>query len=153
HRDPRHGRALGGGQDGGGARAQARALPVAALLRGRGLHRNARQVREARGHDQGLPDDRARRAGRIAGAGVLHVRSDRGSDREGREDGGNGLMASEFTLAILTPERTVFEGAVEYVQVPGSEGYLGVLAHHAALVTALADGTLTVRKAGGAEEE
>jgi len=62
-------------------------------------------------------------------------------------------MASEFTLAILTPERTVFEGKVEYVQVPGSEGYLGVLAHHAALVTALANGTLTVRKAGGAEEE
>jgi F-type H+-transporting ATPase subunit epsilon len=62
-------------------------------------------------------------------------------------------MASEFTLAILTPERTVFEGKVEYVQVPGSEGYLGVLAHHAALVTALANGTLTVRKSGGAEEE
>ena len=61
-------------------------------------------------------------------------------------------MASTFDLSILTPERTVFEGTVEYVQVPGSEGYLGVLAHHAALVTALAPGTLTVRKAGGAEE-
>lgn len=61
-------------------------------------------------------------------------------------------MANPFELAILTPERTVFEGAVEYVQVPGSEGYLGVLAHHAALVTALAAGMLTVRKTGGAEE-
>jgi F-type H+-transporting ATPase subunit epsilon len=61
-------------------------------------------------------------------------------------------MASEFQLSILTPERTVFDGAVEYVQVPGTEGYLGVLAHHAALVTALAEGTLTVRKPGGAEE-
>ena len=57
-----------------------------------------------------------------------------------------------FQLAILTPERTVFDGAVEYVQVPGTEGYLGVLAHHAALVTGLAPGTLTVRTAGGAEE-
>jgi F-type H+-transporting ATPase subunit epsilon len=57
-----------------------------------------------------------------------------------------------FQLAILTPERTVFDGAVEYVQVPGTEGYLGVLAHHAALVTGLAPGTLTVRKAGGSEE-
>ena len=61
-------------------------------------------------------------------------------------------MASEFALSILTPERTVFEGAVEYVQVPGTEGYLGVLAHHAALVTALMPGTLTVRKSGGGEE-
>ena len=61
-------------------------------------------------------------------------------------------MASEFALSILTPERTVFEGAVEYVQVPGTEGHLGVLAHHAALVTALMPGTLTVRKSGGAEE-
>jgi len=60
-------------------------------------------------------------------------------------------MGSPFELAILTPERTVFEGAVEYVQVSGSEGYLGVLAHHAALVTGLAPGTLTVRRAGGGE--
>jgi F-type H+-transporting ATPase subunit epsilon len=62
-------------------------------------------------------------------------------------------MASEFQLAILTPEKTVFDGAVEYVQVPGTEGYLGVLANHAALVTSLAEGTLTVRKSGGAEEQ
>jgi len=62
-------------------------------------------------------------------------------------------MAAEFQLSILTPERSVFEGAVEYVHVPGREGYLGVLAHHAALVTALATGTLTVRRAGGAEEK
>jgi F-type H+-transporting ATPase subunit epsilon len=61
-------------------------------------------------------------------------------------------MAATFQLAILTPERAVFEGTVEYIQVPGSEGYLGVLAHHAALVTALADGKLTVRKPGGADE-
>jgi F-type H+-transporting ATPase subunit epsilon len=62
------------------------------------------------------------------------------------------MMAATFELAILTPERTVFEGAVEYVQVPGSEGYLGVLAHHAALVTALQPGTLTVRDGGGREQ-
>ena len=62
-------------------------------------------------------------------------------------------MASEFQLSILTPEQSVFEGPVEYVQVPGTEGYLGVLANHAALVTALAEGTLTLRKPGGAEEQ
>ena len=39
HRHSRHGRAVGRGQDRGGARAQDRALPVAALPRGRGVHR------------------------------------------------------------------------------------------------------------------
>jgi len=62
-------------------------------------------------------------------------------------------MASTFHLSILTPEKSVYSGEVEYVQVPGSEGYLGVLAHHAALVTALAAGDLTVRRAGGTEEK
>lgn len=62
-------------------------------------------------------------------------------------------MATLFQLAILTPDRPVFEGDVEYVQVPGSEGYLGVLAHHAALVTALAQGTLTYRLPGGKDEK
>ena len=61
------------------------------------------------------------------------------------------MAVPRFDLSILTPERAVFEGKVEYVQVPGSEGYLGVLAHHAALVTELASGTLTVREPGGEE--
>ena len=60
-------------------------------------------------------------------------------------------MAATFHLSILTPERAVFEGEVEYVEVPGTEGYMGVLAHHAALVTALAAGDLKVRRAGGSE--
>ena len=61
-------------------------------------------------------------------------------------------MANLFKLSILTPERSVFEGEVQYVEAPGSEGYFGVLAHHAGLVTALARGTLLVRGAGGTEE-
>jgi F-type H+-transporting ATPase subunit epsilon len=61
------------------------------------------------------------------------------------------MAATQFELSILTPERAVFEGKVEYVQVPGSEGYLGVLAGHAALVTELASGTLTAREPGGDE--
>ena len=59
------------------------------------------------------------------------------------------MAVPQFDLSVLTPERAVFEGRVEYVQVPGSGGYLGVLAHHAALVTELAAGTLTVHKPGG----
>jgi F-type H+-transporting ATPase subunit epsilon len=58
-------------------------------------------------------------------------------------------MATLFHLSVLTPEKAVFEGSVEYVEVPGTEGYLGVLAHHAGLVTALAAGDLTVRTPDG----
>ena len=61
-------------------------------------------------------------------------------------------MAATFSLSILTPERSQFEGAVEYVEVPGTEGYFGVLANHASLVSALAPGSLTVRRAGGEVE-
>ncbi len=61
-------------------------------------------------------------------------------------------MAALFRLSILTPERTVFEGEVQYLEAPGTEGYFGVLAHHAAMVTGLATGTLTVRGATGTEE-
>ena len=57
-------------------------------------------------------------------------------------------MAAQFELSILTPERSVFDGNVEYVEVPGTQGYLGVLAHHAPLVTGIQKGTLTVRTAG-----
>jgi F-type H+-transporting ATPase subunit epsilon len=61
-------------------------------------------------------------------------------------------VANTFQLSVLTPEKTVFDGPVEYVQVPGTEGYFGVLAHHAALVSGLAPGLLTARKPGGTEE-
>jgi len=58
-------------------------------------------------------------------------------------------MAATFQLSILTPEQAVYEGVVEYVQAPGSEGYFGVLAHHAAMVTTLGEGELKVRDADG----
>lgn len=47
-----------------------------------------------------------------------------------------------FTLSIVTPERVVFERPVKSLVVPGSEGYLGVLSHHAPLITALQPGKI-----------
>lgn len=63
----------------------------------------------------------------------------------------SGRGRAHFDHSILIPERTVYQGHVEHVGVPGSEGYLGVLADHAALVTTLAAATLTARKPGGEE--
>ncbi|MDM7915333.1 MAG: F0F1 ATP synthase subunit epsilon [Candidatus Eisenbacteria bacterium] len=58
-------------------------------------------------------------------------------------------MAETFHLSLLTPERSVLEAPVESIIVPGEDGYLGVLAHHAPLIAALAPGKLTVRRADG----
>jgi F-type H+-transporting ATPase subunit epsilon len=62
-------------------------------------------------------------------------------------------MATPFHVTVLTPERTVFEGEAIHLLAPGSEGYLGVLAHHAPLLTSLKPGRLAVRTADGREHE
>ena len=54
-------------------------------------------------------------------------------------------------LEIVTPERLAYSDEVDLVQLPGSEGELGVLPHHAPLVSMLGVGELRIRK-GGAEE-
>jgi F-type H+-transporting ATPase subunit epsilon len=54
-------------------------------------------------------------------------------------------------LEIVTPERLAFSDEVDSVQLPGSEGELGVLPHHAPLISTLGVGELRIRK-GGAEE-
>jgi F-type H+-transporting ATPase subunit epsilon len=54
-------------------------------------------------------------------------------------------------LEVITPERKVYEDDVDMVIAPGSEGYLGILPHHAPLLTALGPGEFRVQK-GGVEE-
>ena len=54
-------------------------------------------------------------------------------------------------LEIVTPERLAYSDTVDAVNLPGVEGELGVLPHHAPLVSMLGVGELRIRK-GGAEE-
>ncbi len=51
-------------------------------------------------------------------------------------------------LEIVTAERVVFSEDVDAVIAPGIEGQLGVLPHHAPLMTTLMPGELLVRKGG-----
>lgn len=51
-------------------------------------------------------------------------------------------------LDIVTAERVVFSEDVDVVIAPGIEGQLGVLPHHAPLMTTLMPGELLVRKGG-----
>lgn len=57
-------------------------------------------------------------------------------------------MAELFHLSVLTPTQSVLDEEVESIVVPGSEGYLGVLAHHAPLITAVVPGKFTVKRPG-----
>ena len=52
-------------------------------------------------------------------------------------------MADTFQLEIVTPEKKVVDTAAEEVQIPGKNGYLGVLPGHAPLITELAVGEIT----------
>lgn len=54
-------------------------------------------------------------------------------------------MADTMQLEIVTPERLVVNEAVEYIEIPGKTGYLGVLPGHAPLISELAAGELTYR--------
>ncbi|MBK7142721.1 MAG: ATP synthase F1 subunit epsilon [bacterium] len=50
-----------------------------------------------------------------------------------------------FRLSIVTPEQIEYEGDVKSLTAPGSDGYLGVLSHHAPLITALKPGKIEFR--------
>ena len=50
-----------------------------------------------------------------------------------------------FQLNIVTPEKKVFDDDISSIIAPGSQGYLGILAHHAPLITDLVPGKLTVK--------
>ena len=54
-------------------------------------------------------------------------------------------------LEVITPERPVYEDDVDMVVAPASEGYVGILPHHAPLFTTLGPGEFKVKR-GGIEE-
>ena len=56
-------------------------------------------------------------------------------------------MAKTFHVQMITPDKIFYEGDVVSLVAPGEEGYLGVLADHAPLISNLRSGkiALTVR--------
>jgi F-type H+-transporting ATPase subunit epsilon len=54
-----------------------------------------------------------------------------------------------YKFKMLTPNRTAFDGEVVSVTAPGGAGYLGILAHHAPLITTLLAGDLSLRTQDG----
>jgi F-type H+-transporting ATPase subunit epsilon len=55
---------------------------------------------------------------------------------------------AKFHFELVSPERVLFTGEVDQVDIPGSEGDFGVLAGHAPLVARVRPGVLIIRTDG-----
>jgi F-type H+-transporting ATPase subunit epsilon len=61
-------------------------------------------------------------------------------------------MAEMFQIEVVTPEKLVLDQQAEFAEIPGKDGYIGVLAGHAALLGELGIGTLTITSGGQKRE-
>ena len=55
-------------------------------------------------------------------------------------------------VEILTPDKSLFSGEAEVVTLPGTDGQFQIFNNHAALVSSLAAGTISIKTAGGEEK-
>jgi F-type H+-transporting ATPase subunit epsilon len=62
-------------------------------------------------------------------------------------------MPDTFQLEIVTPEKRVVDTMATEAQIPGKNGYLGVLPGHAPLITELAVGEVTFHGGNNNEEQ
>ncbi|HJY88567.1 MAG TPA: F0F1 ATP synthase subunit epsilon [Candidatus Acidoferrales bacterium] len=56
------------------------------------------------------------------------------------------MLPDSLNLAVVTPERQLIDETVTSVELPGLDGYLGILPGHAPLITELGVGQLSYRK-------
>jgi F-type H+-transporting ATPase subunit epsilon len=61
-------------------------------------------------------------------------------------------MPDAFKFELVSPERLLVSGEVEQVLVPGAEGDMTVLAHHAPVLTTLRPGVLEIGFPGGEQQ-
>ena len=57
-------------------------------------------------------------------------------------------MADTFQFEIVTPEKLVVRDVAEEMQIPGKNGYLGILPGHAPLISELGVGEISYRVHG-----
>ena len=58
------------------------------------------------------------------------------------------MTGNTFQLEVATPERLLVDAQVTEAELPGKDGYMGVLPGHAPLLSALGKGTLTYSESG-----
>jgi F-type H+-transporting ATPase subunit epsilon len=57
-------------------------------------------------------------------------------------------MADTFVLEVATPEKQILKEPVTEAQIPGADGYLGILPDHAPMLSRLKPGALVYKLAG-----
>jgi len=57
-------------------------------------------------------------------------------------------MADKLNFSLVSPEAELFSGEVDQVNLPGSEGDLGILPKHSPLMAAIRTGAITVLNDG-----
>ena len=60
-------------------------------------------------------------------------------------------MADTLKLQIATPEKLIADTNADTVQIPGKDGYMGILPGHAALLSELGEGELSYVSGGKTE--
>ncbi len=53
-----------------------------------------------------------------------------------------------MTLEILSPEKLIFKGKADSIQLPGKDGSLGILENHAPIIATLKQGVVKVTNEG-----
>jgi F-type H+-transporting ATPase subunit epsilon len=60
-------------------------------------------------------------------------------------------MADKIAFDLVSPERLLLSDAADMVTLPGTEGYMGVMAGHSPVISTLRPGTITVQGATAGE--
>lgn len=55
------------------------------------------------------------------------------------------MMADKIAFDLVSPERLLLSDAADMVTIPGADGYMGVMAGHAPVISTLRPGTITVQ--------
>jgi F-type H+-transporting ATPase subunit epsilon len=58
-------------------------------------------------------------------------------------------MPAVFSMTVMAPEQSVFQGNARSLMAPGKDGYFGVLARHASMVAELGIGKLSITDESG----
>jgi F-type H+-transporting ATPase subunit epsilon len=61
------------------------------------------------------------------------------------------MLPESIELVVVTPEKQVLRQSAKEVQLPGADGYLGILPGHAPLITELGIGELSYHDMSGKE--
>jgi F0F1-type ATP synthase epsilon subunit len=62
-------------------------------------------------------------------------------------------MAASYSLRIITPQGTAYEGTVFHTFLPTENGFVGVLAHHAPYLVSSQGGKMVVKESIGLEKD